>query len=161
MKMIKLTRGHSTMVDDEDFELVSKSKWYCGNGYAVREHKGKMLLLHRFLMGLAPGDGIHVDHINGNPLDNRRVNLRVCSNAENIRNRRKNANSTSGYKGVCLDKRSNGKTPWRARVKNDGKIHHIGYFATAEAAALAYDTAARELHGEFALLNFEGGRPSN
>jgi len=154
--MIKLTKGRFTMIDDADFDMVSKSEWcYGGHGYAVRGHKGKMLLLHRFLMGLAPGDGIHVDHINGDPLDNRRANLRICTKAENMRNRRRNANSTSGFKGVLLMKDTPRKKPWRAQIKTNGRHHRLGYYKTKEEAALAYDAAAKELHGEFARLNFQ------
>lgn len=155
MKMIELTQDRVTMVDDEDFEMVSKSKWHCNGGYAVRTHEGTKLRLHRFLLGFVPGDGIQVDHINGDRLDNRRVNLRVCSNAENMRNRGKNVNNTSGFKGVVLMTDKSLKKPWQAQIMTDGKYRYLGVFATKEAAALAYNTAARELHGEFAKLNFE------
>ena len=154
MKLIELTRGRFTMIDDEDFALVSSSKWYCA-GYAVRSHEGIRLYLHRVLLGLVAGDGIQVDHVDNDKLNNRRENLRVCTPAENRRNCGKKANNTSGFKGVFFRKGRALKKPWLAQIKVDKKSHYLGVFATAEEAACAYDTTARELHGDFALLNFE------
>ena len=94
---------------------------------------------------------MHVDHINGNPLDNRKSNLRICTNAENQRNRGVNKNNTSGYKGVCWAKQNK---KWKARIKHNGKLIHLGYYKDKEEAARAYDKKAKELHGEYAYLNF-------
>jgi len=158
MKLIELTRGYSTMIDDADFEMVSKSKWYYGGrGYAVRSHgKGHervTLMLHRLLLGLVPGDERQADHVNGDKLDNRRINLRVCTQAENLRNCGLRADNISGLKGVFFKKDKIYKNPWVAQIRKGGKQHHIGVFATKEEAALAYDTAAKKLHGTFARLN--------
>ena len=92
-----------------------------------------------------------IDHINHNGLDNRRENLRICTNAENNRHRRKPKNNTSGYKGVCWDK---SKKKWRARIEKDNKNIHIGYYNILEEAARAYDAKAKELFGKYAQLNF-------
>lgn len=91
-----------------------------------------------------------VDHINGNGLDCRRGNLRLCTKSENQRNRRPNQNGTSGYKGVGWYKKYN---CWRVRIQVNGKKQHIGYFDNEIDAATAYDNAAKQLHGEFARLN--------
>jgi hypothetical protein len=103
--------------------------------------------LHRLMLGVPP-DYV-VDHANGNPLDNRRVNLRVCTAAQNNRNRRPQRGTYSGYRGVHLHR--DGR--WRADIWADGVKHYLGLHDTAEAAAAAYDEAAVRLHGEFARPN--------
>jgi lambda repressor-like predicted transcriptional regulator len=101
-------------------------------------------------MGLVPGDKAHVDHINGNRLDNRRENLRICTQHENNRNIWKPDQNRSGYKGVSFDAR---RSQWRARIKDqNGKEKWLGYFDTPEVAYGAYCAAAKECHGEFANL---------
>lgn len=112
--------------------------------------------MHREIM-VAPS-GQYVDHVNGNKLDNRRENLRMCSNSQNMANRRAPRVNRSGFKGVHFFKRDG---TWRAAITQDYKTKHIGYYATPEEAARAYDIKARELFGEFAQLNFpEGSRES-
>lgn len=125
-----------------------------------RANRGKLyaladkdrLLLHIHLMN--PPDGMEVDHIDGDGLNNRRVNLRIVTHRQNIWNRKKNVNPTSSkFKGVSLYKKSG---RWVAYIAAHGKRRHIGYFDDEEAAARAYDAEARRLHGEFACLNFPG-----
>lgn len=94
--------------------------------------------------------GMHTDHKNHNTLDNREENLRVCTRNENMRNRSKHKNNTSGYKGVSVS--SGGR--WRADIRINGKSHFISTHATPEDAARAYDDGAKKFHGEFAVLNF-------
>lgn len=106
----------------------------------------KMQYLHRLLLNAKKGQV--VDHINGDTLDNRLCNLRICTNQENIRNSKIPKNNTTGYKGICYVPR-NSKKPWSARVFNK----HLGYFKTKEAAALAYNIAAKKVYGKFARLN--------
>ena len=101
--------------------------------------------LHRIIMD-APDDKM-VDHINGNPRDNRRENLRLCNRAENGRNAGKKSNNTSGFKGVCWYKRDN---KWRAAIQvDDGKSKFLGYFDDPETAYQSYCRAATKYHGEF------------
>ncbi|ARL91005.1 HNH endonuclease [Burkholderia pseudomallei] len=156
MKEIALPRGLVAVVDDEDFDLLNSFTWHFTLGYAVRhlERPGSGVYrtterMHRMIMGVGPGtiDKRQVDHINGNKLDNRKSNLRVCTNAENGRNRGAQKNNSSGYKGVCWHPQS-GK--WRARIKVDGRQISLGLHASAEAAHKAYEVGARKFHGEFA-----------
>lgn len=141
---IKLPSGDITIVDDEVYEDVSNYKWCkSGGGYVSTWVKGKTVYMHRLIMDV-PNDFV-VDHINGNTLDNRKENLRVCTKKENLRNRKLSKNNKVGYKGVWL----NGGRYQAAIVKK-----HLGAFDTAEDAALAYDEAARKLFGDFARLNF-------
>lgn len=149
MKNINVGQDLVAIVDDEDFERISQFDWIArkieGKVYAV-----KMLYLHRVIMN-APA-GMVVDHINGDSLDNRRSNLRLCTPAENARNRSKKKNSTSGFKGVSWNNMAN---KWQAQIMANGKLKALGVFVEKEDAARAYDKAARELHGEFARTNFK------
>jgi len=100
---------------------------------------------------MQPPPGMMIDHINGNGLDDRRANMRTCTNQQNMRNLRKRRSGSSIYKGVYYDKR---RRTWYARICHNGKNIHLGTFATEIEAARAYDRAARRLFGEFARLNF-------
>lgn len=155
MKYIPLSQGKFAIVDDEDFELVSQYKWYYHQGYAVThggQHPNQFTLsMHRLILNKGFGNRDYTDHINGNKLDNRRANLRICTNAQNCRNRTINTNNTSGYKGVSWNK-ANKK--WTAYIKLNWKLVFLGNFVNKEDAAIAYDKAAQELYGEFARLNF-------
>lgn len=146
--------GRTALFDEADLCLVQGEAWtVSSHGYAIRVlcERGRYLgvrILHREIVG-AP-DGMVVDHINGNKLDNRRSNLRVCTNAENLRNRKIHKNNSCGLKGVYLAAESQSDTPWRATIRVDGVKYHLGYHATKEIAKQAYDRAAKLLNGEFA-----------
>lgn len=155
MKTIVLTKGHYALVDDADFDELAKHQWCAtetepGRWYAKRRESGraKYRYMHREIIQ-APA-GVLVDHRNGDGLDNRRANLRLCSGAENCRNKRMRKNNKSGFKGVYWHKKAN---KWAA-VIGHGKRWHLGLFADSAQAALAYDAKAREFFGEFALVNF-------
>lgn len=140
-----------TLVDTEDVGLFN-GKLLHFNGrvaYVVVKANGKQYnhKAHRIVLGLSAGDTCLVDHINRNPLDNRRSNLRLCSISQNNMNRQ--ATSRSGFKGVS----PNG-SGWAAHIKRDRKVRHLGTYRTKEEAARAYDAAAKSLFGEFAFLNF-------
>ena len=156
MKMIQLSKqGHKrkgkqvALVDDEDFERINKWRWHVNSsGYAVRKDYNngkKTTLMHRVVLN-AP-DGMDVDHINHNTLDNQKSNIRICTNNENMRNRKTPKHNTSGYKGVVLD---SDRVKWKAVVAN----RIIGRFDTKEDAARAYNKKAKEQFGEFAKPNF-------
>jgi hypothetical protein len=115
-------------------------------GIDGRAYKGHRLAW-LYVQGVWPSK--HIDHINGDPSDNRLINLREATNVQNGRNRGKNANTASGLKGVSGNA-SKGK--WRSRIKTNGKIKHLGYFDCKFEAASAYAAAANIYHGEFARL---------
>lgn len=111
--------------------------------------------LHRLLLGLTDPKTL-VDHRNGNSFDNRRHNLRICTNAANVRNQKGHRDKMySKYKGVSRykDSKRNARSPWCATIQHNRQRMHLGVFATAREAALAYDEAALRLHGEFARTN--------
>jgi hypothetical protein len=142
------------IVDDEDFEYLNQFRWHCSQGYAYRRFyyknkKSKIIGMHRFIMK-APKDKL-VDHINMNPLDNRKSNLRICGKRENSINGKIKSNNTSGYKGVHKNTKS--KTKWRVNLKHNGKQICVGYFNDKIEAAKAYNKKALELYGEYARLN--------
>lgn len=153
MKTIPLTRGLVAIVDDEDYERLNEFKWHANSeGYAVRAVRNDVreqvrIRMHRSVQGISAIDIRCVDHINGNRVDNRKENLRVCTRAENQANRKAQRNNTSGFKGVHWVKRSQ---KWTAQIMTGGKSHSLGYFETAEAAYSAYKIACAELHGNFA-----------
>jgi len=136
------------LVDDEDYERVSAHSWHAERAtatvYARADIAGKRVRMHRFLTG-AP-EGLQVDHIDGNGLNNQRENLRPATRAENAHNARRSRANTSGVKGVSWAKHA-GK--WDARVKLHKKQHYLGLFtsiADAEAACRAF---REQLHGDF------------
>ncbi len=157
-RLIQITKGHFALVDAEDFEVLSKNRWtWHPAGYALRVERrdGRQycITMHRQLMGLqlagAPA-GFQVDHRNGDGLDNRRANLRVCSAQEDKRSRRK-LSGKFPYKGIA---KKDDEKRWLARIKVDGKLQNLGRYETPEQAARAYDEAAVRFFGEFALTNF-------
>lgn len=159
-KWIPLTKGKFALVDDADFYTLALHSWCAMPGghtfYACRTvrsegRKRSLVKMHRLLLGHVDG---FVDHINGDGLDNRRSNLRVCASGENRRNSHKpRITTTSRFKGVyCFN------CAWTAQIGSHGDNIYLGTFPTEEAAAHAYDDAARRLHGEFARVNFPGPR---
>jgi hypothetical protein len=146
--IIWLTQGKYAIVDNEDSKYLSQCNWHFNAGYAVRQVKGDKVLMHR-VVSTTP-IGFSTDHINRNKLDNRRNNLRVCSHAQNTRNRGLSPTNTSGFKGVTWCKDS---SKWRAHIKLNGKKLHLGLYKDSIDAAMAYDQAALELFGEFAKTN--------
>ena len=152
--MVTILSGrHGILVDDEDFDKVKDITWSVMTGYATfyavrnRMVNGKMenLLMHRLIMN--PTENMYVDHINGNGLDNRKENLRICTNAQNARNRRMSKRNTSGYRGVTWHKQTK---KWVAQIHVNYKNHYLGLFENKEDAAEARRLKAIELHGEFA-----------
>lgn len=149
---ITITHGLTVIIDESDLPLVSPYTWMLKSKaqwdrYACTKIKNKRITLHRFLM--SPELSQHVDHINGDTLDNRRSNLRLCTNTDNARNARLRHDSTTGFKGVS---KAGGR--WVAQIRRNGTTWHIGSYQTPEDAARSYDAQAKILFGEFAWLNF-------
>ena len=151
MKFIPLTKGRFAMVDDEDFEKVNQFRWRLlkngRNEYAqawIKSNNPKRLVyLHQFIMGFPGG---FIDHKDGDGLNNQKFNLRTCSNSQNNANAKKRIDNTSGFKGVSFHKN---RGRWCAKINNT----HIGIFDSPIEAAIAYDTTALKVFGEFALTN--------
>lgn len=156
---IELSKGKIALVSAEDYDRLNKVKWYAlnyGNGTfaAARGGGGGLTIMHREILGDIP-EGFEVDHINGDSLDNRRENLRICTHSQNRKNNKKYKTNTSGFMGVYW--RSN-RRKWVAMIYVDGKRRYLGHYDAPEEAAVAYDEAAIRLHGEFATLNFQSER---
>lgn len=152
MKEIKLTQGKVALVDDADYEELSKHNWCANKGritfYAGRgvKIKGKHVTIpmHRVIMKTPKG--MDTDHIDGNGLNNQRENLRICTHAENSINRGKCKSNTSGYKGVSWH---GGGKKWLSKIRVKRKQINLGIFLTKEEAYKAYCEGAKKYHGEF------------
>lgn len=158
MKKIKLTQGYFAKIDNEDYDKVMASgPWHIKRSYTSKDiiyayhsvHPNIKLMMHRLI--LEPRSDQNVDHINSDGLDNRRKNLRLCTDSQNKCWGKKKSHNTSGFIGVNFHKLS-GK--WQARVRKDNMRHYLGLYDSPRKAALVRDEAAAELHGEFARLNF-------
>jgi hypothetical protein len=154
VKEIKLANSDNyTLVDDDDYERFKHLPWReSQHGYAqvckAVNKRSKTFHLHREIM--SPPDGLYVDHINGNPLDNRKENLRIVTHQQNMFNVKNYITNKSGYRGVSWHPQRN---KWRARLHYLGNEIHIGVFDSKEDAARAFNKKAAELYGEYARLN--------
>lgn len=156
MREIPLTRGYVALVDDADYEWLSGYAWYAhfNAGRKVYARTGAVtgrrgpVFMHNMILGNPPG---RTDHRNRNGLDNRRENLRTCTQRQNVANTVR-ARVKSPFRGVTI--RGGGVHCWRAQIESNGKSIYLGHFATSIQAALAYDAAALNHYGEFAVLNF-------
>lgn len=158
MKKIPLTQGKVALVDDKDYEALMKWKWFYLTspisklGYAARtvkvNGKRKHILMHRVILNTP--FGYQTDHVNGDGLDNRKVNLRIATRSQNQCNTNKRQDNTSGFKGVSWHKQNK---RWQAYIGLKAKQIYLGLFKDKDEAALAYNEAAIKLHGEFAHLN--------
>jgi hypothetical protein len=143
---LTLTNGQTVLIDAEDYEKLNQHIWYLKSGrYAATGDRG--ILMHRMILGdqVKPFPREHIDHINGNGLDNRRSNLRIATPAQNQYNSRRRKDNTSGYKGVC--KAGN---RFRAYLFHRGKQVYLGSAKTPEKAAVLYKKGAQQYYGEYA-----------
>jgi hypothetical protein len=154
MKKIPLTKGAFALVDDDDYEYLSQYRWYLNTeGYAIREiwtgnKRRERVRMHREVMKTPKG--VEVDHVNGNRLDNRKINLRHCTRSQNNRNSAVRSDNNTGYKGVALHRHSG---LYHATINVDGRQISLKYHKTPEGAARAYNKAAVKHFGKFAKLN--------
>ena len=166
-RTILLTQGKVAVVDDSDYDAVSRFRWYtvkCKNilyaktgcSYASTYPNGHRkrwqahMYLHRFI--LHPPRGLVIDHVNSNPLDCRRCNMRVCTQAQNTYHRRKTKRLTrSQYIGIKWHSRD---CVWETRIDCEYHSYYLGRSRSEIEAAKLYDKGACEVHGEFAELNF-------
>lgn len=156
MKEIILRHGEKALVDDDDYEQLMKLKWYKGkDGYALHmmtfTYKKKyvsccVMCMHRVVNKTK--DGLETDHIDGNRLNNQKCNLRNATREENQHNAKIRQDNTSGYKGVWRN-----YDKWTGQIQFQNKRQTIGRFDTKEEAAIAYNSKAKELFGEYAWLN--------
>jgi hypothetical protein len=158
MKEIKLTQGKFAIVDNEDYEYLNQFKWYAYKHRNTFYAKYKSIRMHRLILNIP--QGLYVDHINHNGLDNRKENLRICTNQQNLHNSLKSYNNKSGFKGVfplIIKHKSKIYYYWRVEISCNNKKYYLGTYKTKEIAALAYNEAAIKFHGEFACLNIIEG----
>jgi hypothetical protein len=148
-----------TLVDDEDFEYLNQWKWYphivSGKYYARRSktkdeiednpHESKSIYMHRVIIKCP--EGYEIDHIDMNPLNNQKSNLRVCRSYENACNKKKQS-KLFRYKGLAKS-----GNRWTSKIRFKNKIYYLGLYKFKKDAAKAYNCAAKILHGEYAYLN--------
>ena len=158
MKEIILTQGKVALVDDEDYEYLNQFNWFASKNfntyYATRgtrkDGKKVSVPMHRVILNVSTGK--HIDHINHDGLDNRKINLRICTISQNQHNQRLHTGlKSSVYKGVHWSKKSK---KWQSRVGFMGKRIYVGQYDSEKDAAKAYDLKAIEYFGEFAKTNF-------
>lgn len=129
MKKIKLTQDQYAIVDDEDYESINQSAWHYNKGYAVARAKVGKKWLHRVVIQAEKGE--YVDHINGDPLDNRRSNLRICTLEQNQWNRKMPRDNTTGYKNISWNK---ARKRFGVAYRHNGKVIWVGTYKTIEEA---------------------------
>jgi hypothetical protein len=146
---IPLTQGKVALIDDEDYDKIKDYKWYaCRRRSVFVAQTWDSKFMHRIIMDAKSGE--MVDHINGDPLDNRRQNLRLVTNKQNLQNSCKWTKGTSQYKGVSWQST---RHKWLAQIMVDGKVKFLGYHETELEAAKAYNEGAVKYFGEYANVN--------
>lgn len=148
----KKEKTAEAIIDDDLYHEITKYRWYLNNhDYVMGRGESKKLVgLHRYIMNYYGDD--FVDHINNNPLDNRRENLRIVTAKQNSQNKSSHSNSTSKYIGVSKNTASN---KWVSNITVDGKLVYLDSFDTEIEAAECRDEATRKYFGEFGNYNFE------
>lgn len=156
-KKIPLSQGQFAIVDDEDYQELSQFKWHAywdkttKSFYARRSKpnsRSSVIIMHRVIMNNP--NGLQVDHIHHDTLDNRKCNLRTCTASQNMMNRGLFKNNKSGYTGVYLCKKSN---KWRAQININKKQTYLGMFSNKHEAARVYNRYCKKHHGEFGVKN--------
>jgi len=143
--------GYDFIFDDLGLKLLDSQSWRLnirhGRPRLCQSGRG-LMYFHRMLTN-APS-GMEVDHINGNPLDQRMENLRICTKSQNLMNSKKSTRNKTGYKGVSFDNSERVKRPYRVFIRRDGKNVSLGNYSTAEEAHEVYKIASKMEYGEYA-----------
>lgn len=145
---ISLADGREALVDEDDFDALSRHRWCAFGRYAGRYEGDTLILMHR-QVNKTP-DGMHTDHINANPLDNRKENLRTVTALQNQMNRSPNKKGSSRLKGAWFDSSSKQEKRWRSSIRLNGRQKYLGRFLTQQEAHEAYKAAAAEHFGIYA-----------
>lgn len=153
MQKIKLTQNKFALVDNEDFERLSKVKWCAlksrGKTYAGRNLKKKKGFIFMHVEIMKTPKGMDTDHIDGDSLNNQKKNLRICTRSQNLMNRGKTKLNKSGFKGVSWSK---GRDKWIAYIHINKKTKNLGRFSSKLKAYEAYCKACQKYHGEFSRI---------
>ena len=159
-RLIRMAQPRYAKVDPADYKRLRRYEWLARKGrnsFYARRHvprakPAKEMLIYMHQQVIRVPQGMVIDHVNHDGMDNRSANLRPATYAQNLYHRKKRLGAKySKYKGICWKKKSR---KWVARIGFDKKELHLGYFASEIDAAKAYDRAARKYHGQFASLNF-------
>jgi hypothetical protein len=156
-------KGQIVLIDEADWDRVREYVWWVSQNnhcrkklinnstyYAYAKMGGKNVAMHRLILGHIP-QGLETDHINGNGLDNRKMNLRTCTHSQNNRNKPKMKGTSSKYIGVSWHIHKN---KWIAKIQKNGKAYYLGYFDSQLKAAIVRDRHAKYILGEYAKLIF-------
>lgn len=160
MKELKIiNKDYCAIIDDEDFERLNKFKWYANKNKSIKRSYWKPSIWGRgktvdvsLAEEVMQNIGRLYDHKDRNSLNNQKDNLRLCTYKQNCYNTTKRIGTSSKYKGVCFSKTKR-INPWLASIAKNNISYHIGYFDNEIEAAQAYNNKAKELFGEFAVLN--------
>lgn len=144
--------GKTVLLDEEDYQKIPKKGWYLITNRPAKRmrlnDRLKVVYMHRLIIKTTPDKMI--DHINGNKLDNRKCNLRICNNSQNLANHKKYSNNKSGFTGVYWNKYRN---RWQAGCRKNNVTKYIGLYSSIYEAGMAYNIYARILHKKFAIQN--------
>lgn len=142
-------KNQEILIDEEDYNALSRIKWEICKGYVKGKINGTHIRLSRYIMKCNDRELV-VDHINGNRFDNRKENLRICTQQQNACNTHRQKLPKSGYRGVMQTNKK-----WSAVITKNGIKTYLGTYNTKEEAAKSYDNASKQIHGEYGILNFQ------